>query len=168
MDCPKKLNLMNEKSLVYRKQALNALLFRFSMLKRLPSVAFWGIKIKTLEEDRCQVLIPFTWRTQNPFGSIYFGALLGAAELSTGALCQMLIKGRGDYSMLVVGFSATFIKKATTTITFSCNQGVELAKILDGMTQKGDTGTFEMTAVGTNTNGEVVGNAIINWSFKRR
>lgn len=159
---------MNEKSKQYQQQALNPFLFKLGMLRRLPSVAFWGISIVTLDEARCEVKIPFTWRTQNPFGSIYFGALSGAAELSTGALCQMMIKGKGDYSMLVVGFSAEFFKKATTTITFTCDQGQILADILDKMTEKGDTGRLKMTATGRNTAGEIIGNAYIDWSFKRK
>lgn len=159
---------MNEKSKQYQQQALNPLLFKLGMLRKLPSVAFWGITIATLDETQCEVRIPFTWRTQNPFGSIYFGALSGAAELSTGALCQMMIKGRGDYSMLVVGFNAEFFKKATTTITFTCVQGQELARLLDSLVHKGDIGRLEMTATGRNTSGEIIGIAKIDWSFKRK
>lgn len=159
---------MNAQSKKYQKQALNPLLFRLGMLRRLPSVFFWGISVNVLDENRCEVSIPFKWRTQNPFGSIYFGALSGAAELSTGALCQMMIKGKGDFSMLVVGFKAEFFKKATTAITFSCEQGQELADVLDNMPNQGDTGMLEMIATGRNMNGDVIGKAYITWSFKRR
>ena len=159
---------MNEKSLKYQRQALSPVLFKLGMWKSLPSVAFWGITIDVLEETQCHVKIPFMWRTQNPFGSIYFAALAGAAELSTGALCQMMIKGRGDYSMLIVGFKAEFLKKATSTIIFVCDQGQHLSDLLDGMKQKGDTARLEMKAIGKNVDGEIIGSATIDWSFKRK
>lgn len=159
---------MDEKSIKYQQQALNPFLFKLGMLRRLPSVAFWGIRICVLNAERCEVTIPFTWRTQNPFGSIYFGALAGAAELSTGALCQMMIKGMGDYAMLVVGFKAQFVKKATTTITFSCDDGIALAAVLGTIKNSGDTASFEMTAIGKNAFGDIIGSAHILWSFKKR
>lgn len=159
---------MNQKSLAYQKKVLNPWVLRFGMWRRLPSVAFWGMRITELTEERCSVLIPFTWFTQNPFKSIYFGALSGGAELSTGALCEMMIIGKGNFSMLVTGFRAEFIKKATTNVTFTCNQGKQLSDVLDQMTQAGDTSTLVMEATGHNILGELIGKAYIQWSFKRK
>jgi Domain of unknown function (DUF4442) len=159
---------MNEKSIQYQKQVLNPFLFTLGMLKRLPSVIFWGIRITCIDEKVCKVRIPFSWRTQNPFKSIYFAALAGAAELSTGALCQMLLAGRLQHSMLVTGFRAEYFKKANTDIVFSCDQGLELADLLDTLKDTGDTAQFDMISTGRNSKDEVVAKAYITWSFKRK
>jgi len=149
---------MKVKSTQYQKKVLNPVLFRIGMLKRLPSVVFWGISISWIDDQLCKVRIPFTWRTQNPFKSIYFAALAGAAELSTGALCQMLL----------ADFRAEYLKKANTAITFTCDQGLELAAVLDSLTEQGDTAQFSMISTGRNDRDEVVAKAYITWSFKRK
>ena len=159
---------MHHKSLDYQRKVLQPWVLRLGMWRRLPSVAFWGMRITELTGERCSVLIPFTWFTKNPFKSIYFGALSGGAELSTGALCEMMIIGKGNFSMLVTGFRAEFVKKATTNVTFTCDQGNELSSVLDQMTNAGDTGILEMVATGHNIHGELIGKAYIQWSFKRK
>lgn len=159
---------MKEKSTQYQKQVLNPILFRIGMLKRLPSVVFWGISISCIDEQHCKVKIPFSWRTQNPFKSIYFAALAGAAELSTGALCQMLLADRAPHSMLVTDFRAEYFKKANTAITFTCDQGLQLAAVLDSLKEQGNTAQFSMISTGRNDKDEVVAKAYITWSFKRK
>jgi len=79
-----------------------------------------------------------------------------------------MIIGKGNFSMLVTGFRAEFVKKATTNVTFTCDQGNELSSVLDQMTNAGDTGTLEMVATGHNIHGELIGKAYIQWSFKRK
>ncbi|HCX74524.1 MAG TPA: DUF4442 domain-containing protein, partial [Algoriphagus sp.] len=109
----------------------------------------------------------FFWRSQNPFRSIYFAALAGAAELSTGALCQLALAGKGKFSMLVVDFRAEYSKKADTKITFSCDQGLELFDLIEKMTV-GDTNQLTMISKGKNKNGNEVARFYVTWSFKRK
>lgn len=152
----------------YRKWALNPLRFRLVMLRRLPSLVFWGVSVRYLSEDRCDVVLPFTFTTKNPFRSIYFGALSGAAELATGALLQMLLSSKFPHTMLVTHFEAQFVKKATSPITFTCEQGREIKELLNALHKTGDTATILLHATGRNTQGEVVMNATITWSIRRK
>jgi hypothetical protein len=157
-----------EKSIAYQKKVLNPWLFKLGFGTKLPSVVWWGITVKTLNAEKCDVTLPFNWRSQNPFKSIYFSALAGAAELATGALCQMYIVGLGEFSMLVTGFRAEFYKKANTTTTFTCDQGSALSTLLQSMQNPGDTGELEMIATGRNEAGDIVAKAFVKWSFKRK
>lgn len=159
---------MKTKALSYQKKMLNPLIFRLGMFYKLPSVFFWGVGLKALDEEKCQVTIPFSWRSQNPFSSIYFAALAGAAELSTGALCQLHLADRTPHSMLVVDFKMKYSKKANSKITFSCNQGIELQNTLDELKVAGSATTITMISVGHNMSGETVCTAEITWSFKRK
>jgi len=113
------------------------------------------------------VSIPYFWRSQNPFKSIYFAALAGAAELSTGALCQLALAGKGAFSMLVVDFKAEYSKKANTRIYFTCEQGAELFSLIDSL-QPGETNQLTMLSTGKNKAGEEVARFFITWSFKRK
>ncbi|MEP1087296.1 DUF4442 domain-containing protein [Algoriphagus sp.] len=160
-------NTLKPAALAYQKKMSNPLYFWFGMLVKLPSAIFWKFRIKELDADKCVVTIPFTWRTQNPFNSIYFAAMAGAAELSTGALCQLAISGLGKYSMLVVDFRAEYFKKANQTITFTCDQGQELIELLEPLSPD-DTAKLRMISSGKNPQGEEVARFYVTWSFKRK
>lgn len=158
---------LSEAALDYQKKMTNPLVFWFAMLLKLPSAIFWKLRVKKLDQHSCEVTIPYFWRSQNPFKSIYFAALAGAAELSTGALCQMALAGKGKFSMLVVDFRAEYFKKASTKITFSCEQGNELFELI-GRLNPGETSQLTMISTGKNTSGETVARFYVTWSFKRK
>jgi hypothetical protein len=158
---------MNASAESYRKKMLHPVVYWLAMITQLPSAVFWRLKVKELNERTCQISLPFFWRTKNPFRSIYFAALAGAAELSTGVLCQLALAGRGKFSMLVVGFRAEFYKKANDTTLFSCDQGLELNEIIAKM-EVNQAETFEMISTGTNASGEIIAKFFITWSFKRK
>jgi hypothetical protein len=158
---------MNPQAIQYQKRMSNPFIFWWSMLFKFPSAVFWRLKIKNISEEKCEVTIPYFWRSQNPFKSIYFAALAGAAELSTGALCQLSMVGKGKFSMLVVDFRAEYHKKANQKITFACNQGKELNQLIDGLIP-GETAQLTMTSTGTNPKGEVIAKFYVTWSFKRK
>ena len=73
--------------------------------------AFAGLRIDEFDAGKCAVSLPYGWRTQNPFRSIYFAAQCMAAELSTGALAMLAIQSSNEsVSMLVTNMSASFGK----------------------------------------------------------
>ncbi len=145
----------------------NPFIFWFAMLFKLPTAVFWRLKMIHLDSQKCHVSIPYFWRSQNPFKSIYFAALAGAAELSTGALCQLALAGKGSFSMLVVDFRAEYSKKANTKILFTCEQGAELFSLIDAL-KPGETSQLTMLSIGKNKAGEEVARFFITWSFKRK
>ncbi len=166
MDSKPQLTL-SKAALDYQKKMTNPLIFWFAMLVKLPSAIFWRLNVKKLDQFSCEVTIPYFWRSQNPFKSIYFAALAGAAELSTGALCQLALAGKGSFSMLVVDFRAEYSKKANTKISFTCDQGEELFELIEKM-NIGDTSQLTMISTGRNTSGETVAKFYVTWSFKRK
>ena len=154
-------------ALAYQKKMMNPFIFWWAMLFKLPTAVFWRLKMVHLDGEKCLVSIPYFWRSQNPFKSIYFAALAGAAELSTGALCQLALVGKGAFSMLVVDFRAEFSKKANTKTTFSCEQGAEVFDLVESL-NPGESKQITMLSYGKNTSGEEVARFFITWSFKRK
>ena len=159
--------VLSPEALSYQKKMCNPLVFWFAMLIKLPTAVFWRLKMVHLDREKCLVSIPYFWRSQNPFKSIYFAALAGAAELSTGALCQLALAGKGAFSMLVVDFRAEFRKKASTKTTFTCEQGAEVFDLVASL-NPGESKQITMVSYGKNTSGEDVAQFFITWSFKRK
>ncbi|MCB0609857.1 MAG: DUF4442 domain-containing protein [Lewinellaceae bacterium] len=134
--------------------------------RHLPSLVFWGVRIRSVNPEGASVTIPFSWRTQNPFKSTYFAALCGAAELSTGVLALLAMEGQGPISMLVVSLEADFVKKAVTRTTFTCNDGEAFRETIQKAITTGEAQVFTAVAEGVQTTGEKVAEVRITWSFK--
>ncbi|MHA7128569.1 DUF4442 domain-containing protein [Algoriphagus namhaensis] len=151
----------------YLGKMTSPITFWFGMLAKLPSAVFWRLRVRSLSLEKCEITIPYFWRSQNPFKSIYFAAMAGAAELSTGALCQLAMAGKGKFSMLVVDFRAEYFKKANQKITFTCDQGAELTALIDSL-KPDATGQLTMLSSGVNEEGAEVAKFYVTWSFKRK
>lgn len=141
---------------------------RLYFLQQLPSLWFWGVRIKNVTPQRAEVTIPFNWRSQNPFRSTYFAALAGAAELSTGSLGLIAIAGRAKVSMLVVKMEAQYFKKADAMVTFTCEDGEAMLETIDRAMTTGEGQQFTATSIGRLPSGEMACQMWITWSFKSK
>ena len=139
---------------------------RLYFLKSLPSAWWWGIKIKSVQPERCEIILPYSWRTKNPFQSIYFAAQAGAGELSTGILANVARLGKGNISMLIVKQKATFMKKANSTTTFTCEDGLLTQEAVRQAIETNLPQTATMLSTGRNAQGEIVSTVQLTWSFK--
>ena len=136
---------------------------------KLPS-AFWsGVRVKQITPDTCKVNVKHSWINQNPFKSMYFAVQAMAAEFTTGALVMFHIKSSGkNISMLVAQNKAVFTKKATGKITFTCNQGKEIAECIENAIRTNEGQTIWLTSIGINENGEQVSEMQFQWTIKSR
>lgn len=128
---------------------------------------FWKIKVEDISSKKAVISIPYCWRTQNPFKSIYFSALAGAAELSTGLLAYISVENK-NMSMLVVGMEAEFVKKANTKCYFICDQGKDIQKIVDKAIETQEGQSIKVVSKGYNESDEVIAKFEFIWSFKQR
>ena len=141
---------------------------RLFFLRKLPSCWFWGVRVKYCDTDRCEVTVPYSWRTKNPFRSIYFATLCGAGELSTGTLALIALHGRMPVSMLITSIEANFTKKATGVITFTCEEGPQIRAKVDEAIHTGESQEIKVLTIGHNEDGVEVCRVILNWSFKAK
>ncbi len=169
MSSPALTELNPEKIEHMRRQVLSPLGMRAWMLAKLPLALMAGLRVTELDADRCAVTVPYGWRSQNPFRSTYFAALSMAAEMSTGALALILIQATPQpCSMLITGMTAEFVKKATTTTTFTCDAGPTLREAVSRTLETGEPETRTVESVGRLPNGEVAARFTFTWSFKRK
>jgi Domain of unknown function (DUF4442) len=147
----------------------NPLKFRLYLLTNLPSAFFSGLRVAEADADHCIVTVPYKWFTRNPFRSTYFACLSMAAEMSTGILAMAPIyKGKPGVSMLVVGMETQFTKKATGPTRFLCNDGPAISAAIAKARATGEAQTVKARSVGTSSNGDIVAEFSLTWSFKAK
>jgi hypothetical protein len=160
---------MNQSAAHFIKQITHPLKGKLFLLLKLPSAFFSGVRIQSIDEQRCFVTVPYKWFSQNPFRSTYFACLAMAAEMTTGVLGLMQIMGRKpSVSMLVVSLEANYFKKATDTTTFVCEDGKAIEQLVDEAIATGEARSMKAKSVGRNKAGEIVAEFYITWSFKAK
>jgi len=153
----------------FSKLMTHPLKFRVFLLSKLPSAYFSGVRVKSIDENRCEVTVPFKWFSQNPFRSTYFACLSMAAEMSTGALALAhLYKRKPPVSMLVVKTEGEYFKKAVDKTTFVCDDGSEINRMIGEAVATGEARTIRAKSIGKNKAGELVAEFYITWSFKAK
>ncbi|WP_179348703.1 DUF4442 domain-containing protein [Winogradskyella pacifica] len=139
---------------------------KFLMFK-LPAAFFTGVRTKELNENSCVVSVKHRWVNQNPFNSMFWAVQGMAAELTTGALVMKKIKGSGKkISMLVASNNASFTKKATGRITFTCNEGHKIDDAINKTIETGEGQTVWLKSNGVNADGVEVSSFNFEWTLK--
>jgi hypothetical protein len=160
---------MNSDPSAFIKSLKHPLKFRMFLLSRLPNAYFAGVRIKDIDENSCVVTVPYKWFTKNPFRSTYFACLSMAAEMSTGALCLVhLYKRSPPVSMLVVKVESEYFKKATGKTTFVCEDGSSIKGAIEQAVKSGEAKIARARSVGRNSDGVIVAEFFVTWSFKAK
>lgn len=139
---------------------------KFTFFK-LPAAWWTGVRVKSINEQKCVVTVKHGWRNQNPFNSMFWAVQGMAAELSTGAMVINQIRESGKkISMLVANNNANFSKKATGRITFTCEDGHLIGEAIEKTVATGEGETFWMQSVGVNEDGVVVSTFNFEWTVR--
>ncbi|MBT8261225.1 MAG: DUF4442 domain-containing protein [Bacteroidia bacterium] len=137
------------------------------LMFKLPAAYFTGVRVKSISEESCTTSVRHRWINQNPFKSMFWAVQGMAAELSTGALVMSVIKDSGKpISMLVANNKASFSKKATGRITFSCNDGLKIRDAMERAIETGEGQTCRMHSTGRNKEGIIVSEFDFEWTVK--
>lgn len=137
------------------------------LMFKLPSAYFTGVRTTHLDDMTCVVSVKHRWINQNPFKSMFWAVQGMAAELATGALVMKKIKKSSyNMSMLVVNNNASFSKKATGRITFTCNEGERIDKAISKAIETSEGQTVWLNARGVNADGVEVSNFNFEWTLK--
>jgi hypothetical protein len=169
LQSPNNLNLpfpCNEKWL---KRFRNRPLFTGVMGIKLPLALFAGLRMEEVSPEKCIVSLPYGWRSQNPFNSIYFAAQSMAAEMSTGVLGALGCESSPDsIAMLVTGLNAEFSKKANQRTYFTCLDGLTVFEAIHHTMETGEGVRVDLKTTGRMEDGTEVSQFNFQWSFKKR
>ncbi|PTM08190.1 MAG: thioesterase [Bacteroidetes bacterium] len=139
------------------------------LMFKLPSAYLCGVRVKTLETQKCVTTVRHRWINQNPFKSLFWAVQGMAAELSTGAIIINKIKeSKKNIAMLLVKNEASYSKKATGRIYFKCSEGNMVNDVIDKAINTGEGQMVTLNVVGSNSNNEEVSRFSFTWSMKVR
>ncbi|MBD3582510.1 DUF4442 domain-containing protein [Flavobacterium selenitireducens] len=148
---------------------ISASQFNKFLFFKLPSAYWCGVRVKSIDAQKCETSVKFKWINQNPFNSMYFAVQAMAAELATGALVTNAIRSSGEpVSMLVASNKSSFSKKAVGRITFTCSDGEKIQQAVDEAILTNQGVTCWMQTVAVNDKGEQVSVMDFEWTLKRR
>jgi hypothetical protein len=137
------------------------------MFFKLPLGWWSGMRVKSLTDTTAIVKITHKWINQNPFKSMFWAAQGMAAEMSTGVLVMQEIEhSKRKVSMLVTHQESDFFKKATGTVLFKCQGGIQIRKAIEESVKTGEGQVIRLTSEGVNEDGVVVSNFKFQWSLK--
>ncbi len=138
------------------------------LMVNLPSAFFMGISILKCDEYTSEIGLPFTFRSKNPFKSVYFAAQSAAAELSTGVLAIIALDGNREVSMLIKAVKSEYVKKATTDLKFICGEGQKIRDAVSAALQTTDSVEVDVNSAGYNAQGQLVSTFIFTWTFRKK
>ncbi len=143
--------------------------FRLFLFFKIPLAYMAGIRLVKVDTNEVVLSMKHSRFNQNPFRSIYFGALSMCAEISTGLLVMNTIEANKlNMSMLVTELNATFTKKAVGKIHFTCDQGNDLENTIVQANEDGMGHTTVLKSVGIDEDGDEVATFYFTWSIKKR
>ena len=141
----------------------------FFLIFNLPSAFLCGVRVKSIDNEKCYVSVRHMWINKNPFRSIFWAVQGMAAELATGALVIMKIKHLNQkVSMLVVRNEAQFTKKAKGRICFCCHQGLKVDRCIKKAIETGESQTVVLEVKGHDSSGDLVSKFSFEWSLKHK
>ncbi len=137
----------------------------FFMMK-MPMAALAGLRIDHVSGSESVVSVPGGWRTQNPFGTMYWAVQGMAAELSTGIVPNCLSQSTPiKLRMFVVGTEATFGKKAYGRCRFTCSDTFKVNESIEQSLESGESVNCDLTSIGTDADGDTISEWVFRWNF---
>lgn len=103
----------------------NTLFLRLSSLIQAPLVAFLGVTVEEMNDQRCLVKIPLRFRSKNPMGSMFLPALTSGADVAGSLAAYHVVRSlgkQGAVSILFTEMNAKFLKKASAHTYFLCEE----------------------------------------------
>jgi len=126
------------------------LALRFWAWRHIPLIAWIRPSVIAMDGERCVLRVPLTRRTRNHLGSMYFGVLCSGADAAAALLGFRLLAGRGGgISVIFKDVRAEFLKRAEADVHFACEQGREIAALLEGAEKSGERENLLVRVVAT-------------------
>lgn len=134
-----------------RRERLKATIgLRLWALRKIPMLWFLRPSVVEMSPERCVVRVPLTWRTRNHLRSMYFGALCAGADAAAAlAALAATEKSGSDYSILFKDVRAEFLRRAEADVHFACEQGREIAEMLQKASGSGERVHLPLAVVAT-------------------
>ena len=141
-------------------------------LTKIPLIFFVAPSVVEATDERCEIVIPLSWRTRNHLKCMYFGALAVGADVAGGLIAWRLIESTGNQLNLIFqDFHAEFLKRAEGDVHFACEDGVAIREMVDRALATGERVNHPVVVlarVPSRTGDEPVARFTLTLSLKRK
>ena len=129
-------------------------------------------RVVDLTDERCEIVVPLSWRTRNHLKSMYFGALCTGADAAA-ALIGLRASRRAGGRIAVVfkDMQAEFLKRAEDDVHFVVEQGRDIVALIEKADASGERENLPVRVVATVPDllgSEPVARFTLTLSVKRR
>lgn len=142
---------------------------RAFMLAKMPLGMAAGLRVDAVDRTSCTVSLPGGWRTQNPFGSMYWAAQGMAAEMATGVQGYILANAAPvPVRMILSGCEGSFSRMCKGRGSFVFDQGAAVEAAILQTLSSGETVSCSTDVVGFDPGGVEVSRWTFTWSFRAK
>jgi acyl-coenzyme A thioesterase PaaI-like protein len=93
----------------------------------------WFVQPSVIEvnERRCEIVVPLTWRTKNHLRSMYFGALCIGADVAGGLIAFHLMRTRKlRFAFVFKTIRDEFLKRPEDDVRITCEDGETVQQLV--------------------------------------
>ena len=107
-------------------------------------------RVVDLTDERCEIVVPLSWRTRNHLRSMYFGALCTGADAAAAlAALKASRKAGGRVAIVFKDMQAEFVKRAEEDVHFACDQSREILALVEKADASGERESLPVRVVAT-------------------
>jgi acyl-coenzyme A thioesterase PaaI-like protein len=122
---------------------------------KIPVLFFLSPSVLELNDYRCVVKIPLTYRSKNHLGSMYFGALAAGADLAGGLIGWKISDEfaaktkKKKINLIFKDFKAEFLKRAEGDVHFTCEEGQAVRQLVEKVALTGERDQIQVNITAT-------------------
>jgi acyl-coenzyme A thioesterase PaaI-like protein len=124
-------------------------------ISKIPVLFFLSPSVLELNDYRCVVKIPLTYRSKNHLGSMYFGALAAGADLAGGLMGWKISDEfaaktkKKKINLIFKDFKAEFLKRAEGDVHFTCEEGQAVRELVEKVALSGERAQIPVNITAT-------------------
>ena len=126
------------------------LALRIWAFAKIRLISYVRPKVLDLTGERCEIVIPLSWRTRNHLRSMYFGALCTGADAAAALIGLRTSQKAGNrIAVIFKDMQAEFLKRAEADVHFACEEGREISELIEKADASGERQSLPVHVVAT-------------------
>jgi hypothetical protein len=131
--------------LIRETLALRAWAFR-----KIRLISYVRPRVVDLTDERCEIVVPLSWRTRNHLRSMYFGALCTGADAAVALAALRVSRTAGSrIGVIFKDMQAEVVKRAEGEVHFACDQRTEILALIRKAETSGERENLPVRVVAT-------------------
>jgi acyl-coenzyme A thioesterase PaaI-like protein len=129
------------------RQTLALRLWAFAKIRL---ISYVRPQVLDLADERCEIVVPLSWRTRNHLRSMYFGALCTGADAAVALIAlNASRKADGRIAVIFKDMRAEFLKRAEDDVHFVVDQGREILDLVEKAAASGERENLPVQVIAT-------------------